>query len=324
MRLLLRISIAALLLTACTKPGPIRILYWNIQNGMWADQGSGYDNFVRYVKETDPDICIWCEAKTHYRTGSGESFPNLQDSLYLPGHWDELALRYGHKYVFLGGERDFFPQVITSRYPIEGVLRMIGDDSVTVSHGAGWAKVKLGKETLNIVTVHTWPQKYGIGIPKDPPQLRQESALRHEGDSARREEMRWVVEHTVGTDPDAGNNLWILAGDMNSISRKDNAVYGLPEDSPEFLTQDYLAGIPCLYDAQSCKLDSFIATGGKRRIDYIYCTEPVLSRITSLEVVEEGFPTRTKTDIKNFWIPSDHTPIIVELSVFKPGKAYGK
>lgn len=147
---------------------------------MWADQGNHYDDFVAFVKETAPDICIWCEAKTHYHTHSGEVFAAESDSLYLPAHWSELAARYGHQYVFTGGERDFFPQVITSRYPLQ-------------------------------------------------------------------------------------------------------------------------------------ELNEFIPTGGKRRIDYIYCTPPVLHAIRRLEVMQEGYPARKKTDIRNFWIPSDHLPILVEL-----------
>lgn len=34
----------------------LRILYWNIQDGMWADQANNYDNFVAWVQEYDPDI----------------------------------------------------------------------------------------------------------------------------------------------------------------------------------------------------------------------------------------------------------------------------
>ena len=282
---------------------------------MWADQGNNYDNFVAFVKETDPDICIWCEAKTHYRTGSGKSFQAGSDSLYLPAHWSELAARYGHKYVFTGGERDFFPQVITSKYPLEGKLRMTGDDSVVVSHGAGWAAVDIMGKKLNIVTVHTWPQKYGFDIPKSPSKLRKESALRHDGDSCRMKEIRWVVEHTMGTEPDAENQLWLFAGDMNSVSRVDNDVYGLEDDSPEFLTQDYLASQPALVDAGYILLDEFIPTGSNgRRIDYIYCTPALLQKILRMEVIREGYPARKKTDIKNFWIPSDHYPILVDIS----------
>ena len=36
----------------------VNILVWNIQNGMWSDQGNNYDNFVAWVKGNDPDICI--------------------------------------------------------------------------------------------------------------------------------------------------------------------------------------------------------------------------------------------------------------------------
>ena len=303
-------------LCSCTGPKDVRVLYWNIQNGMWADQGNNYDNFVSFVKETEPDICIWCEAKSHYRTGSGESFPNNLDSLYLPSNWNALAARYGHKYVFLGGERDFFPQVISSRYPLEEALRMTGDSTVTVSHGAGWAVVHTPVGDINIVTVHTWPQKYGFDIPKNPPELRKESVARHEGDSARYKEMRWVVENTIGTDEAAKEHFWILAGDMNSVSRVDNSVYGLPEDSTEFLTQDYLMGIDCLADAQHALFDSFVCTasGNNRRIDYIYCTPPLLERIKKFQVVKDGFPSNTKTDIRNFWIPSDHYPIVMDIS----------
>ena len=315
---MLKSFLLSLLLAVCAKPSevPVRILYWNIQNGMWADQGNHYDNFVDFVRETDPDICIWCEAKTHYRTGSGEAFPADSDSLYLPEHWPELAARYGHRYVFVGGERDFFPQVVTSRFPLEGVLRMTGDDSVMVSHGAGWVTADVHGTRLNIVTVHTWPQQYGFDIPKSPSRLRKESAARHEGDSCRMREMRWVVGKTLGTDPNAERHFWILAGDMNSVSRADNAVYGLDEDSPEFLTQDFLAGLPFLRDAGQILLDTFIPTGASgRRIDYLYCTSPVLERIRRLEVIREGYPARQKTDIRNFWIPSDHYPMVMDLAL---------
>ena len=46
---------------------------------------------------------------------------------YLVGNWGELAARYGHKYWYVGGHRDNFPQVITSKYPIENVERIVGE-----------------------------------------------------------------------------------------------------------------------------------------------------------------------------------------------------
>ena len=62
----------------------LRILYWNIQDGMWADQENNYDNFVNWVKGYDPDICVFCEASTIYATGTRDEIP-LEDR-YLPEH----------------------------------------------------------------------------------------------------------------------------------------------------------------------------------------------------------------------------------------------
>ena len=52
------------------KKGNLRILYWNIQNGMWCDQGNDYNNFVAFVKKYNPDICVWCEAESVFQTGT--------------------------------------------------------------------------------------------------------------------------------------------------------------------------------------------------------------------------------------------------------------
>jgi hypothetical protein len=52
-------SLITTLSSACGgRGGEVTVLYWNIQNGMWHDQGNGYDNFTAFVKELDPDICI--------------------------------------------------------------------------------------------------------------------------------------------------------------------------------------------------------------------------------------------------------------------------
>lgn len=62
-------SVLVLMLAVPASGRDLKVLYWNIQNGMWADQENNYDNFVEYVKSQDPDICVWCEAESRYRTG---------------------------------------------------------------------------------------------------------------------------------------------------------------------------------------------------------------------------------------------------------------
>ena len=33
---------------------PLRLLYWNIQNGMWCGQDDNYEKFTTWVKQQDP------------------------------------------------------------------------------------------------------------------------------------------------------------------------------------------------------------------------------------------------------------------------------
>ena len=149
-------SVLVLMLALPASGRDLKVLYWNIQNGMWADQENNYDNFVEYVKSQDPDICVWCEAESRYRTGTNVKMTEY-DEFYLPWNWDFLARRYGHQYVLVCGKRDTFPQVITSKYPVRIVKRVNGNgDDIIVVHGAGWAQVEVGGKEINIVTPHTW------------------------------------------------------------------------------------------------------------------------------------------------------------------------
>ena len=119
---------AAALTAGCgERTDDMRLLYWNIQNGMWSDQSNGYDNFVAWVKGYDPDVCVWCEAQSIYKSGTAERMDSVDR--YLTANWGELAARYGHKYWYVGGHRDNFPQVVTSKYLIENVRRIVGQAS---------------------------------------------------------------------------------------------------------------------------------------------------------------------------------------------------
>lgn len=175
----------------------MRLLYWNIQNGMWSGQGDNYDKFVEWVRAYDPDVCVWCEAQSIYKTGTADKM-DVADR-YLVGNWGELAARYGHKYWYVGGHRDNYPQVITSKYPIENVERIVGSkpDSV-VTHGAGWARIEKNGKTVNIVTLHTWPQGYAFQA-KD----RDASRAENGGDKYRRMEMEYICNHTIHSVPGA-------------------------------------------------------------------------------------------------------------------------
>ena len=291
----------------------LRILYWNIQNGMWSDQGNNYDNFVEFVKGENPDICVWCEAESRYRTGTDDKMAGCEEA-YLPWNWDLLARRYGHNYVLVCGKRDTFPQVITSRYPIHLVKRITGNgDDVVVVHGAGLAQVEVGNKTINIVTLHTWPFKYGYNT-----EDKTASAALQEGDVFRAKEMEYICGQTIESVPDAASQYWMMLGDFNAKSRVDNFVYKMAEDDKGFLVHDYIAdNTPYIDIIKTLHSGEFQAsTLSGKRIDFIYMTAPLFKKVRSAETISTGFPKSSRDPrIKKFCHPSDHYPIRVDLKL---------
>lgn len=304
------VLVSSLLFTAAGRD--LKILYWNIQNGMWSDQGNNYDNFVEFVKSNDPDICVWCEAESRYRTDTADKMAGCEEA-YLPWNWDLLARRYGHNYVLVCGKRDTFPQVITSKYPVSIVKRINGNgDDILVVHGAGWAQVQIGRKTLNVVTLHTWPQKYGYQA-----QDRKASADRREGDEFRAKETEYICGQTIGSVPEAASQYWMMLGDFNAVSRIDNHVYRLPEDDKAFLVHDYVRNnTPYVDVIEGMHPGDFRKShlNGKR-IDFIYMMPPLFRRVRSAEVITTGFAEsiRDPRDLHGFCNPSDHYPILVIL-----------
>ena len=323
-------SLTVITTTSGRRSSQLRLVYWNIQNGMWDGQPDNYDRFVNWVKAQTPDVCVWCEAATIYKDGTADK---KKGDRYLPAHWEELARRYGHKYVFRGGWRDNYPQVITSRYPIEGIARITGTsdtlftaDGIQVSgtpdtlvaHGAGWARIRRNGKTLNIVTLHTWPQAYGFNVPLAD---RERSKAAHEGDKYRRTEMEYICKHTIGTVPEAAGQYWMMMGDFNSLSRVDNYLHQFPEDDTRLLVHDYIRSetpyIDVIFEREP--ENHYSSTGGKGRIDFVYCTKPLYDCITAAHIHTDDYtrPVRNPQKISNFWHPSDHRPIIVDFDLSK-------
>lgn len=305
-------SVLVLLLAVPASGRDLKVLYWNIQNGMWADQENNYDNFVEYVKSQDPDICVWCEAESRYRTGTNVKMTEY-DEFYLPWNWDFLARRYGHQYVLVCGKRDTFPQVITSKYPVRIVKRVNGNgDDIVVVHGAGWAQVEVGGKEINIVTLHTWPQRYAYQAENQA-----ESSKKQEGDVFRAKEMKYICDQTIGTVPDAASQYWMMLGDFNAVSRVDNSIYGFAEDNKAFLVHDYVCGNTPYIDIvdRMHPGDFQKSTFSGKRIDFIYMTEPLFRKVRSAEIIHDGYPEscRDPRGVTKFCYPSDHYPIIVNI-----------
>lgn len=296
-------------LCGCSEKTKVRLLYWNIQNGMWSDQPRNYNLFVDFVNSFSPDICVWCEAESIYKSGTAEALDSADK--YLPGGWGELAARYGHSYWYIGGHRDSYPQVITSKYPIENVKRIIGEepDSV-VTHGSGWARIAIENKELNIVTLHTWPQKYAFRAAD-----RQASREENGGDKYRLMEIEYICKSTICGHKDASAQNWIMLGDFNSRSRADNFEYNYNNNDSRFWVHDYIAKNTPYIDiiAKLYPNEFYTTMPGKSRIDFVYCTEPLFKGVVQASVVVDEFttPVRDSLKLSNFYYPSDHRPIFV-------------
>lgn len=293
--------------------GTVRLLYWNIQNGMWSDQANNYNNFVKWVKTYDPDICVWCEAETIYKDNTSSS----TSARFLPGGWGTLGARYGHNYAAVGGDRDNYPQAITSKYPIKTVLRITDSDVAgkPIAHGAAIQEVNAEGRNLSFVTCHMWPQAYGYGISGDS--AREASKAKHEGDYYREFEMEYIVKKTINN-PDYSGREWILLGDLNSRSRLDNWYYKYAENSTSLLTQDVILKKTDLKDIiHETYPDYFISsTYGSSRIDYVYASPALMEKVEDAYIVIDGWTApKVSNYVESFRDPSDHRPIIVDFKL---------
>ena len=313
--LFILIAVVTVLLLSSARPQKLRLLYWNVQNGVWADQGNNYDNFVKFVKKHKPDICVWAEAGTIYYDGTSKVKPKSER--YLPAHWNELAARYGHDYVYLGGFRDNYPQVITSKYPIEGVEAILGSSDTVVNHGAAWGRINVAGHSINVVALHTWPLKHHSSVHSQGEDARRESAVSHGGDLCRIGEVKYICNHTVLSSENGADELWMMMGDFNSFSRIDSFNYpGAEEKNPYcYAIHDYIAEKTPYLDICAETRRKFKATTFENtRIDYVYVTPALRKYVRKADIIwtKETKPVQDPTKTTRFWSPSDHLPIIVD------------
>ena len=290
-----------------TAGGALRLLYWNLQNGMWADQADGYDHFVDFVRRFDPDICVWCEAGSVYADGTADLLP--ASGRYLPSDWDALAACYGHPYTALSAVTDNYPEAVTSRYPVT-VVEQIPD---AVRHGAGHFRITAGDRDLDIVPLHLWPAQYAPGLAESE---REASAAAGDGDRFRLGEITALLGRTVLDARYAAVQDWILVGDFNARSRADNWHLGYAEDASQFLVHDYMAAHSGLVDLFAVRYpDFFLTTMTASRIDFVYAS-PALAEVQGRRaVVVDNWTAITDAGVATFKRPSDHRPLLIDFAL---------
>lgn len=295
------------------KKGNLRILYWNIQNGMWWDQGNNYDNFVAFVKKYDPDICVWCEAESIYTTGTANYAKAADRYLYYtrPNNWTTLAKRYGHSYTQRGGRTDEYPQEITSKYPITLVQALTSG----LTHGAGHFQITVAGTRLNIVTTHPYPQNCNVG--------NHTTEAQKTSDNRRLSEMKTIVSNTFNNSKYASESNWMLIGDFNSNSPQDCWFGGYDRTNIAFAPQQYLLDNTDLQDVlydfwNADDLCTFCSTtlNATDRKDNIYASPGIFDQVQRAIVVNDQWTYNiVSLGISNFKSPSDHRPILVDIAL---------
>lgn len=235
-----------------TKVEQMRLISYNIQEGMKVDKDNNFDNFVAWVTAQAPDLFAIEET-------------NNLTQLQL----EALAKRWGHDYAVICKETGY-PVALTSKYPIELVNRML--TGAPLHHGALHLKVR----GINIVVLHLYPfGTYPNG-----------TGPAGSGEAFRVQEMEYILEKTIQQYPKEQD--WLMMGDFNSYSPLDDAAYqgkGLAYDvHNKVLASGY-------WDTLRQMHDYFISStqGGAARIDYIYGSKSILRDITHAGIIRDAF-----------------------------------
>ena len=297
----------------------LRVMCWNIQNGMWADQDNNYNNFVAWVKKYNPDVCVWCEGETIFNTSGDKVYSTNR---ILPNAWASVAQRYGHNYWSKSEDRDNYPQIITSKYPINTLAKIgqIGTTDAYVEHGSGLFEVEFNGHSVYFVSFHAFAHAYDPKYTSSGTDAQNASAALYEGDYHREKEIRYVYEQTIEKYPSQSN--WLMMGDFNSISSLD-AEHHTGINDTNWLLHDHILGKDYLKDiiAERNAPEDFFSSinGDSRRIDFIYASPAMYDRIESTAIIIDSWTVlsqdKSVSDKGYFCRPSDHRPILVDFKM---------
>lgn len=300
----------------------LRVLYWNVQNGMWADQDNNYNNFAAWVKKYNPDVCIWCEGETIFNSAGDKVYGTNR---VLPGAWSSVASKYGHNYVSKGADVDNYPQIITSKYQIT-TLEQISATSVAdspIAHGAGHFSINYNGHNIRLVSFHAYAQAYHPKYEGKTDAEKSASSALFEGDYHREHEMKHICDNVINASANASVTNWLLMGDFNSISRLDAEHYAAQSSNTVWLVHDYLLNNTYMKDIiaeRNAPEDYFSSINGDtRRIDYMYASPAMYDRIQSAAIVIDSWTVLSQdksiSDKGYFCTPSDHRPILVDFKM---------
>lgn len=321
-------------ISTVTRKNTLRIMTYNVQNGIWGDEQNNYDNFVKWMQEQDPDICIFCESQTIYKTqthekcdvterylpyGKGNTWERGTEPYLEPKGWIELGSRWGHNYAKIGAHIDNHPVTVTSKYPVTLVQKLGDKNPHEIWHGGIHAQVEVDDKTINIVGYHTWP--FGMSREargKDKATVAASTAAL-EGHLYRTEETKYFIENTVNNPKYAKEKYWIITGDTNCRSSLDDSHLGYGPDSPRYGSNNYVLhhsgckDIVKVYNSPDQRDVLMSSTQKQARIDIMYGSDELMSRVIRAEIPKDYFTSAPYNKAMRFYDQSsDHLPVIVD------------
>lgn len=263
----------------------LRIITYNIYQGMRLDTTENKARFTEWVREQDPDVLALQEVKS-----------------VTQSELEDLARKYHHPYAVIlkeGGS----PVALTSKYPIVSVQRVAGN----MHHGFILAKVR----GFSIMVVHLSPFTFW--------KRREETDLILATVRSQSLGKKLVLLGDFNAVSPA-DSVYYKDGKLAVQKAEDGKKYDYHENlvngqlDYEVIERVLNEGFSDVIETYRPKYDHTYPTGyglkkypykEMQRIDYIFVSDSLIDHVTNAEIIKDSF-----TDFY-----SDHYPIMMELDL---------
>lgn len=266
----------------CLKSQSLRIISYNILEGMKLDTTTGKKEFVKWIRLNDPDILALQETNKF-----------TQKSL------EEMAHQYNHPYAVLLKEVGY-PVALTSKYPIVNVEKVLDN----MHHGFIRAEVS----GYHIIVLHLSPHKY---------LKRREEINVILSTIASYPQKKWIIMgdfNSLSCLDSASYADGRLLNNIRDLGKKysyhDNLAYGINLDyevQKRILNYGFLDALKLIHhefvSSQPTAFSSMNGENAPSRIDYIYISMDLRSKVLKADILKDIF-TNTY---------SDHYPVCLEM-----------
>ena len=261
----------------------LKIISYNVYNGMKLDESEGKQKYIDWAKAQDADIIAWQEM-----------------NFFTREKLEKFAASYGHKYAVLLKESPedaaFFPVAITSKYPIVNVNKVVDN----LWHGALYADIG----NYHFVVTHMNPFWTAKRI--DEINLIIDS-IKYSRDP----KGKWIIAGDLNSFSPADKSDYdksTLLEDIKEKQKKRPILENLVDGKLSYTVQQNLLDAGFI-DVLKIKHKEFVATAPTKvfydqasvplRYDYIYVSPPLKNNVIDVQVIKDDFTDKY----------SDHYPV---------------